>query len=208
MPAGFMGGSMRNLLITRPDIDVIKLKLQSTLTDQRYTHSVNVSETAVYLADKFDVNRYNALIAGLLHDCAKDIPDDIKLLSCKKYNIKIDKTMAQQPDLTHSFLGAKIAQKEYGINDGDILNAIRYHTTGRGKMSALEKIIYLADLIEPDRKPFKSLEKIRQLAYEDLDRAMLCSLRECMKYVKQRNFKLHELTNSAYEYIKEDAFDN
>lgn len=182
------------------DIIQIKLKLRQTLTNERFIHSVGVSEVAAELAAIHGEDAVKAEIAGLLHDCAKDIPNDVKIMRCKKYRIKIDKVMAKQPGLLHSFLGAEIAKREYKISDKDILNAIAHHTTGRRNMSGLEKIIYLADFIEPNRKPFKSSQKIKTLTYENLNRALVFTLKESMKYVKEKRLELHKHTIEAFEY--------
>jgi nicotinate-nucleotide adenylyltransferase len=110
--------------------------------------------------------------------------------------------MERQTDLIHPFLGAEVARREYLVTDGEILDAIRYHTTGRADMSLLEKIIFIADYIEPNREKFEGLEEARRLAYLDLDMAMRYILEETIAFVKQRGRLLHPLSLEALEYYK------
>jgi len=110
--------------------------------------------------------------------------------------------MLQVPDLTHPFLGAEVARREYLVEDEEILDAIRFHTTGRAYMTLIEKIIFIADYIEEGRKPFDSLEEARKLAYEDIDKAMGYILYHTIEYVKERNRPLHPLSVEAFEFYK------
>ena len=114
-------------------------------------HTIGVAYTSVCLAMRYGEDLHKAELAGLLHDCAKCIPDDIKLDKCKRNNIPITKAQEQSPSLLHAKLGAFIAADHYRIKDQDILNAIENHTTGRPAMSLLEKIVFVADYIEPRR---------------------------------------------------------
>lgn len=114
----------------------------------------------------------------------------------------MDDILEQQPDLIHPFLGAEVAKREYKIKDEDILNAIRYHTTGRAGMSVLEKIVFIADYIEPNREQFEGLDEARRLAYLDLDMAMRFILEQTIEFVKERGRLLHPLSLEALEYYK------
>lgn len=180
----------------------MKEKLQSALSVKRYIHTLSVAEEAERLSEVFGTNadRQRANVAGLLHDCAKDYPTDLKLRLCKEYHVTTDEIILNETDLIHPFLGAEIAKREYLIEDEDILNAIRYHTTGRPNMSLLEKIIFIADFIEPGRERFEGLEEARRLAYLDLDVAMQFILKETIAYVKERNRTLHPLSQQALEF--------
>lgn len=189
----------------------IILKLQSVLSNKRYLHTLGMADEAVKLAERHGANVRAAETAGLLHDCAKCIPDSLKLSLCREYHIPLNNAMLAQPDLTHSFLGAEIARREYGCADEEILAAIRYHTTGRPNMSVLEKIIYLADFFEPGRKPFNSMDKIKEFAYMDLNEAMLFSLEQSVEYIGKKGSTLHSLTTDALDYYKnakEEYFGN
>ena len=185
-------------------VDVIKEKLQSALSIDRYIHTLGVAEEAQKLAAVYgDVELVKkAEYAGLMHDCAKDYPDDMKKRFCKEYHVPVDDVMKKQLGLIHPFLGAEVAKREYGVEDEDIIGAIRWHTTGKPEMTVLEKIVFIADYIEPNRKPFDGLEKARKLAYEDLDKAMAYILESTIGYVKERNRALHPYSVEALEYYK------
>ena len=185
-------------------VDVIKEKLQSALSIDRYIHTLGVAEEAQKLAAVYGDAELvkKAEYAGLLHDCAKDYPDDMKKRFCKEYHVPVDDVMKKQLGLIHPFLGAEVAKREYGVEDEDIIGAIRWHTTGKPEMTVLEKIVFIADYIEPNRKSFDGLEKARKLAYEDLDKAMAYILESTIEYVKERNRALHPYSVEALEYYK------
>lgn len=185
-------------------VDVIKEKLQSALSIDRYIHTLGVAEEAQKLAAVYGDAELvkKAEYAGLLHDCVKDYPDDMKKRFCKEYHVPVDDVMKKQLGLIHPFLGAEVAKREYGVEDEDIIGAIRWHTTGKPEMTVLEKIVFIADYIEPNRKPFDGLEKARKLAYEDLDKAMAYILESTIEYVKERNRALHPYSVEALEYYK------
>jgi nicotinate-nucleotide adenylyltransferase len=119
--------------------------------------------------------------------------------------------MRQHPDLTHSFLGAELARVEFGINDSEILNAIAYHTTGRKKMSRLEKLLYVADMIEPNREPYRVLNELRALARKNLDDAFFEGLHHKIEYTNKKKKHVHPLSKEALEYYtkvnKEEKYD-
>ena len=185
-------------------VDVIKEKLQSALSIDRYIHTLGVAEEAQKLAAVYGDAELvkKAEYAGLLHDCAKDYPDDMKKRFCKEYHVPVDDVMKKQLGLIHPFLGAEVAKREYGVEDEDIIGAIRWHTTGKPEMTVLEKIVFIADYIEPNRKPFDGQKKARKLAYEDLDKAMAYILESTIEYVKERNRALHPYSVEALEYYK------
>ncbi len=185
-------------------IETMQEKLQSALSVKRYIHTMGVSEEAVKLAEIYGtpVDCEKAKVAGLLHDCAKDYPKELRMRFCKEYKVKTDEIMEQQPDLLHPFLGAEVAKREYQIQDEEILNAIRYHTTGRANMTLLEKIVFIADYIEPHREKFEGLEEARRLAYLDLDLAMKFILEQTIAFVKQRGRLLHPLSLEAFDYYQ------
>lgn len=185
-----------------PEIDSINRKLHTMLTPKRFKHTQGVAVEAAKLARKYGADEKKAYVAGLLHDCAKCIPTDEKLAICKKYGVELDDILRKQPDLTHSFLGAKMAERDYGIKDKDILNSIAYHTTGRPDMSLLEKIVYIADYIEPNRAYFDGLDKIRKLAYKNIDKAMVAILKKTISYNK--NKVIHPLSYDALHYYNRE----
>lgn len=186
------------------DFKVMQEKLQSSLSIKRYIHTMGVADEAVKLAEVFggENEKLRARAAGLLHDCAKDYPTELKKRLCKEYHIEIDDIMEKQPDLIHQFLGAEVAKREYLVSDEDILNAVKYHTTGRRRMSLLEKIVFVADYIEPGRKSFEGLNEARNLAYTDINKAMSFILKQTIEHLNEKNKLIHPLSLEAYEYYK------
>lgn len=175
--------------------------LRSNLSEKRYTHTMGVGEEAVNLAKAYNEDEDKAYIAALFHDSAKEIKDTKKLELCKEYGIKLDTIMKQQISLSHGFLGAEIARRFFRVEDKDILNAIRYHTTGRKNMSKLEKIIFVADVIEPNRKFNKDMQLLRTVAYKDLDKAVLICLKNVLELSMTKKVMFHPLGIEALEYM-------
>lgn len=180
----------------------IKKDLKSSLDKDRYQHTLGVSYTAMCLAMKYEVDLQKAEVAGLLHDCAKCIPDDKKLKKCIEHNISISETEKEQPYLLHAKVGAFIAMDKYGIQDMDVINAILKHTTGSCEMTMLEKIIYVADYIEPNRNKAKNLSTIRKIAFEDIDLAVYIIMKDTVEYLKNKNTQIDSPTLKAYEYYE------
>lgn len=178
----------------------IKKDLKSTLDKDRYEHTLGVAYTAMCLAMKYDVNLKKAEVAGLLHDCAKCMSDEKKLKKCIEHNISISEIEKEQPYLLHAKVGAFIAMDKYGISDMEIINAILKHTTGSGDMTMLEKIIYVADYIEPNRNKAENLTLIRKMAFEDIDLAVYTIMRDTVEYLKKKGKKIDAHTLRAYDY--------
>ena len=185
-------------------VETMQEKLQSALSVKRYIHTMGVAEEAVKLAEIYGTpqDQQKARVAGLLHDCAKDYPEAMRLRFCKEYKVKMDEIMEKQTDLIHPFLGAEVARREYQVTDEDILNAIRYHTTGRAGMSLLEKIVWLSDYIEPGRKQAPNLPEIRRIAFEDLDKALIMALENTLSYLKGGNMEIDSMTQKTYDFYK------
>ena len=183
----------------------IKKYLKKHLTKDRYQHTLGVAYTAASLAMKHNSDTSNAnlvkraYLAGLLHDCAKCMSDERKLRICDKNGISCSDIELQHPYLLHGKVGAHIARKKFKIKDEDILQAITWHTTGRPNMSLLEKIIFIADYIEPSRKPVPELDLIRRLAFEDLDRTMEKILSNTLKHLEERKVPVDAMTRTTYE---------
>lgn len=192
----------------------IKKYLKKHLTKERYHHTVGVAYTAMSMAMKYnpqpDNNEFmiKAEIAGLLHDCAKCMDNDKKIRICNKNQISYSKIEAENPYLLHGKIGAYIARKEFDILDEDILNAITWHTTGRPDMSLLEKIIFVADYIEPSRRPIPELNLIRQLAFTDIDQAVIKILENTLKYLNEKGNPIDDMTQKTYDsYIRTERED-
>ncbi len=182
------------------DIKKIRKSMEKNLDSKRFEHTLGVAYTACALAMCNDVDMSKAQIAGLLHDCAKCLSDEKKIEICKKNHVEINHVEDRNPFLLHAKAGSCIAKKKFHIEDEDILNAILYHTTGRPGMSKLEKIIYIADYIEPGRKQASNLKEIRKLAFKDLDMALLRVLEDILAYLKSTGNEVDFMTQETYEY--------
>lgn len=178
-------------------------KLQKYQDEARFTHTLGVMYTSAALAMRYGCDLTKAEVAGLLHDCAKCIPNKKKIKICKKQGIPITPSEEENPFLLHAKVGTYIASEKYHIEEEEILSAIRYHTTGKANMSLLEKIIYVADYIEPWRNKAPNLDEIRAMAFEDLDLALYVILKSTLSYLKKRSCAIDETTREAYEYYQE-----
>ena len=174
--------------------------LQMNLKESRLKHSLSVSETAVMLATIYGENIEKARVAGLVHDCVKNKTDEQLIKVAIDHKIELDEISMQNPSILHGLVGSIIAREIMEIRDGDILNAIRYHTTGRKNMSILEKIIYIADYIEPLRI-FNGVEELRNLSVVDLNAALIKSFDNTIKYVISQKQFLHIDTIDARNYL-------
>jgi predicted HD superfamily hydrolase involved in NAD metabolism len=164
--------------------------LKKNLVEKRFKHTLGVVESSEKLANLYNENIKNARIAALLHDCAKNMEEqDLKNLITQN-GYSIDEVCDKAPELLHGIGGSIIANKTIGVEDGEILDAIKYHTTGRKGMTKLEKIIYLADYIEPNRD-FKGVESLRKLSEKDLDKAVVKALDNTITYVISNGGLLH-----------------
>ncbi|HHV30020.1 bis(5'-nucleosyl)-tetraphosphatase (symmetrical) YqeK [Acetivibrio mesophilus] len=181
-------------------IEEMKKKLEEVLSLKRFKHSLGVMDTAVSLAKEYGVNEEKAAIAGLLHDCAREIKGQALFELCEKYHINVDYITLAQPELLHGPLGAVLAAKEYGVEDEDIIRAIDCHTTGKENMTLLDKIVFIADYIEPGRR-FTRLDEVRELAYRDLDRSILTSLDNTIRHIMNRGVFIHPDTIGARNFI-------
>lgn len=184
-------------------IKKMRRKLKIELDRDRYDHTIGVMYTAASLAMCHGEDITKALIAGLLHDCAKCIPSDTKLKLCKKYHLNVSEAERKNPGLLHAKLGAFIAAEKYHVKDKEILNAIASHTTGRPHMSLLEKIIYIADYIEPGREELPNMAEVRQLAYKDIDKCLYRMLEDSLDYLQSKDIIIDPMTEKTYLYYKE-----
>ena len=178
----------------------IKDYIKIHLTKERYNHSLGVMKTGEELAKHYGINPNKGRIAGLCHDCAKNFSANDLINKARSNGIIISDIYYKSPQLLHGLIGAYISKEMFHVEDEDILNAIKYHTTGRENMSTLEKIVYIADCIEPSRN-FKGVEELRVLAYEDLDRALLKSFEDTIMYILSRGSIIHIDTIKARNYL-------
>ncbi len=175
--------------------------LKQNIDEKRLQHSIGTANEAVKLAKAYGADITKAEIAGLLHDVAKGKCKHGFMKLADEYRIEVDEIEAENVELIHGKLGAAMIEKQLGIHDEEILSAIRWHTTGRRGMTLLEKIIYLADLIEPNRH-FEGIDDIRRMAYQNIDKAMREALKQVMSFVQDKGFALHPHSIEAYNDYK------
>ncbi len=186
----------------KPDRLTIKEKLRHKLGIGRFEHTLGVAYTSSCLAMRYGCNPEDAELGGLLHDCAKQYDNNTLLKKSLKYELPVSEAERQNPSLLHAKLGAYLAQYKYDVQNPEILDAIRYHTTGRPAMTLLEKIIYVADYIEPRRFKAPNLEKIRRLAFVDLDRTVYEIMADTLDYLKEMPDCIDETTQEACSYYQ------
>lgn len=163
------------------NIEEIKIKLES-FNPKLYEHSLRTMEQAEKLARHYGIDVEKAKIAALLHDCGK-------------------KMTKGNDNLTHSKIGRDIAKDVFGVMDDEILNAISYHTTGRENMTMLDKIVFIADKIEPKRN-YEGIEELKEIAYTNIDKAIIKSLESTLEYVKMRNLELDNDSLIALQFLR------
>lgn len=178
-----------------------ELKIALISSERRFWHSISVALTAVNLADIYDADRDEALIAGLLHDYCKTLTYDELLKCCEEYDVKLSEEDKLSDGCIHGFLAAKVCKVKYGINDS-IYNAIYYHTCGRPDMTILEKIIYMADFIEPLRRFRDKVSDIRKLTYVDIDKAIIPATEKSLDFLTKREKYIHSNTIKTHEFYK------
>ncbi len=175
-------------------------RLKSRINDRRFEHSLGVEYTAACMAMIHGVDIEKARIAGLLHDCAKCLPTKEKLEKARKHRLAISKFEENNPDMLHGKLGAYYAKARYEVDDQEILDAITYHTTGRPNMTTLDKIIFIADYIEPNRKELKDMDIIRKEAFSDLDKCVIHILKNTLDYLNNSTNEMDFMTQLTYNY--------
>lgn len=180
-------------------IEIRKI-LEEKLPPYRFEHTLGVEYTATALAMCYGVNLEQAALAGLLHDCAKHLNNTKKIDKCKRYGLPISKYEALMPELLHAKLGAFLAKEKYGVTDKAILSAISCHTTGKPDMSTLDKILYIADYIEPNRSKAQSLNYMRMLAFKDLDTCFMTILEDTIAYLQAAGSVIDDTTLNTYEF--------
>lgn len=185
------------------DLHKIRKAMEKELSTKRYEHTLSVAYTAASLAMVHGEDTDSAIIAGMLHDCAKCLSNNKLISICEKNNLTISEVEMQNPAaLLHAKAGSFLAHEKYDIDDENILNAIRYHTTGRPDMSRLEKILYIADYIEPGRKHAANLEQIRRMAFQDLDKTLIKILEDTLAYLLSADGRIDPMTKETYDYYK------
>ncbi len=186
--------------------DKIEEKIKKVQSEKRFAHTKGVQYTAMCLAMKYDEDIEKASLAGLLHDCAKHLSDEKLIALCDENDIETTDIERKNPFLLHGKVGALIARKKFKIEDEDLLNAITYHTTGRPGMSMLEKIIFVADYIEPGRSSAVNLRAIRKMAFEDIDLTIVKISSDTLNYLNKKKASIDPMTRLTYDhYMKESV---
>ena len=173
--------------------------LKKNLSEYRYNHTLGVAETAKKLAGIYNCDSEKAYLAGLLHDCAKEISLDEMKKIVDRNKAQCDEMTLSSSALLHSIAGAYLAKEKYNIDD-EIFDAILYHTTGKEDMSLLTKIIYIADYIEPMRA-FLGVEEVRNLAFSDIDEAIIKSCSNIIIHTVNKGEAIHPNTINARNYL-------
>lgn len=184
--------------------DALKALLQSLMKQSRYEHSLNVSERAAFLAEKYGADIEKARFAGLVHDICKGMTGEAQLAIIKEGGISLDPDTIKSPALWHSIAGSVYIQKELSVTDEDIINAVRYHTTGRAGMTVLEKVVYIADLTGADRS-YPDAGYVRRLAEISLEQCIAFSCRWILADVTSRGLPAGKDTENLvkeYENVK------
>lgn len=174
--------------------------VKNRMSEKRFVHSVNVSATAFELAKLYEADEEKAKLAGILHDCCKEIPKEEMLQIIIDGGIILDDIEKNSDKLWHSIAGACYVRDVLKIDDTDIFNSIKYHTTGRANMSILEKIIFTADFISEERA-YDGVEIMREKAFKDIDDAMLYGLQFTISDLSKRKLVIHSNAINCYNDI-------
>ncbi|MBE5851680.1 MAG: HD domain-containing protein [Lachnospiraceae bacterium] len=186
------------------DLESIKKKLNKELGAKRYTHTLGVMDTAMLLASCYGISIQKAQLAGLLHDCAKKMKEKDSISLCEACHVEITDVEKRNVFLLHAKAGAELAKRKYHVKDEEILSAIRCHTTGKPDMTILDKIIFIADYIEPNRSHSDRLPYLRKLAFQDLDETLIQILQDTLFYLEKKGNEIDPMTKKTYDYyIKE-----
>lgn len=175
--------------------------LEASLPSKRYQHSLAVYETALKMAAALGLPDEKIAVAALLHDCGRQVPTKDSVAKAEELGIKLKQVEIAQPILLHAILGVHYAQEKYQVEDQEILEAIRYHTTGTKDMSTTAMVVFLADMIEPARS-FPGVEELRELCYKDLKKAMLMAYSNTIKYLVSSNLLIHPDCIKGYNQLR------
>ena len=174
--------------------------IKERMSKKRYVHSINVAKAAQQLAIKYGADVEKAMVAGILHDITKEMPYDEQLQIIESNGIMLDKVQKFSPKTWHAISGSVIIKKELGIDDEEILNAVRYHTSGRADMSLLEKVIFVADFIGEERN-YKGVDVMRSKAKKSLEDAMLYGVSFTIKDLSEKQCAIDMNTLALYNEL-------
>ena len=191
------------MITINEQIVTFRKQLKSKLDTMRYEHSVSVSYTCIALAMRYGFSLEKAELAGLLHDCAKRYTDNELIARSQKHGLSLTESELKAPAVIHAKYGAWMASNKFGIQDEEILSAIQCHTTGKPGMGILDKILYIADYIEPGRDRVQNLPEIRKIAFQDLDECMYVILKDTLDYLEETPGEIDSATEDAFAYYKD-----
>ena len=186
----------------------LQKKMKKKLNEYRYEHTLGVMYTSAALAMRHGVDLEQALVAGLLHDCAICYSDEKKFELCEKYGVVLTAVERQNTALIHAKLGAVLAREKYEVDSEDVCQAIATHTTGAPAMKPLQQIVFIADYIEPHRDRARHLDEIRYTAFQDLDRACEMILTDTLNYLSDSPNTVDPMTQETYEYYHQKGETN
>lgn len=189
-----------NADLRRLSLEDLRCVALSMLDPRRIPHVLGTEETAAALALRWGADEESARRAALLHDCTKKFDKELQMALCRQYGIEPDAAERREGKLLHAITGAAVAYADFGVS-GEVRDAIRWHTTGKADMTLLEKIIYLADYIEPTRD-FCDLTELRRLAFEDLDGALLLGFTMAVEDLAKKGMPVHPNSVLARDYLK------
>lgn len=181
-------------------ISDLEKSMEKVLDAKRYRHTLGVAYTAASLAMSYGCDVHSAYLAGLLHDNAKHMTTRQQIEVCQEHGMDPDLLKTKNPEILHADAGAFLAEDLYGIHDSNVLNAIRFHTTGRPGMNILEEIIYVADYIEPNRRELEGIQQIRQVAFHNLEQAMVLISKNTIHYLEGKGQNIDPATRETYDY--------
>ncbi len=181
------------------NFEAYKTAIRGLLGDKRYKHSLCVSRMAVHLAHRYGADEKRAETAGILHDIMKDLPREEQKKLLRKYELPLTEVEQNTPKLWHAILGAEYIRRELGVTDPEILEAVRYHTTGRENMTLLDKILFVADFISDDRD-YPGVDEMRKAAKNSLEEAMIDGIAYTVKDLAEAKRPIHPDTIAAYNH--------
>lgn len=187
--------------------DTIQIEhdLAGLLSAKRYEHTLGVAYTAAALAMVHEADLEKAFAAGLLHDCTKYMSQEEHLSYCKQHDILLSDAESSIASLLHAKTGSHMAMEKYHIQDKEILNAIKFHTTGRPNMNLLEKIIFIADYIEPKRTQDQNLPQIRKTAFQNLNQTLVLILKNTLDYLRETSMEIDPMTEQTYHFYADNG---
>lgn len=185
-------------------LEEMKMLLEKSIPAKRFRHSVAVYETALALAEAHKLPAEKIAVAALLHDCGREVNSKESVAKASELGLTVDMIEQQQPILLHAKIGVYNAVHKYGVTDEEILDGILYHTTGATDMTALAKVVYLADMLEPDRN-FPGIEELRKQAFKDLDKAMLMAYASTIGYLLDGGLLIHPRCVDGYNQLRIQA---